>query len=508
LERHLKSSENEVGNLEPSGVKVAERIEDSSKMLPKSVVEYVLGVRAQDHDTPTAPLSAQEDEDYIGRARKALPFLEKEIKQFADTVSSVLMAAMNTAAATVQEQLKAWTELPNPPAQQNRWQTAGAKKALQIVSFFNDCFEQFDTAIFPLTYETDVSTAELVSIVRISPEDATGIFDIQPRTQKLAGSTMAHFGAFLDRSFRTNDILWGRLDGAERIIHSMMATVRTGSTEQGSAQLVAKRAADEKAFIKEAQNTIMMDFLQTRRGELAGMLMEIAKSLPITDSPQQADVVRKAIENARVALPVQPFKDAVLSFLTLDKIRAYLGQSPVGRQPDQQTTLESVTRSISIVGGMFQGLSEETKGAGIWLGRIGNVLWWIVQAASTRNIAGLILRRALAALIWLEVLVVLGGFIFNHAVFIVGLEMLIATAALWLTIQFLELYLLRGLSRIWRIVLWIVLVAALIIGLLFTPCGKHLREYAKHKIHNPCASASPPTANCCCVVPPKCCPKQ
>ena len=35
---------------------------------------------------------------------------------------------------------------------------------------------------------------------------------------KLAGVELAHFGAFLKRSWRANDWMWGRLDGAERLV--------------------------------------------------------------------------------------------------------------------------------------------------------------------------------------------------------------------------------------------------------------------------------------------------
>ena len=31
-----------------------------------------------------------------------------------------------------------------------------------------------------------------------------------------------HFGAFLDRGWRQNDILWGRMDGAERILSTVL----------------------------------------------------------------------------------------------------------------------------------------------------------------------------------------------------------------------------------------------------------------------------------------------
>ena len=35
---------------------------------------------------------------------------------------------------------------------------------------------------------------------------------------KLAGVELAHFGAFLKRSWRANDWMWGRLDAAERLV--------------------------------------------------------------------------------------------------------------------------------------------------------------------------------------------------------------------------------------------------------------------------------------------------
>jgi hypothetical protein len=35
---------------------------------------------------------------------------------------------------------------------------------------------------------------------------------------RLAGVSLGHFGGFLDRAWRRNDMLWGRLDAAERLI--------------------------------------------------------------------------------------------------------------------------------------------------------------------------------------------------------------------------------------------------------------------------------------------------
>jgi hypothetical protein len=62
-------------------------------------------------------------------------------------------------------------------------------------------------------------------VYRISPQDATSILDQNApgeKRRKLAGTALFHFGAFLKREWRENDLMWGRLDGAERIIRSIL----------------------------------------------------------------------------------------------------------------------------------------------------------------------------------------------------------------------------------------------------------------------------------------------
>ena len=39
---------------------------------------------------------------------------------------------------------------------------------------------------------------------------------------KLAGMKLNHFGGFLKRSWRANDWLWGRLDGVEHLLASLI----------------------------------------------------------------------------------------------------------------------------------------------------------------------------------------------------------------------------------------------------------------------------------------------
>ena len=88
-----------------------------------------------------------------------------------------------------------------------------------------DQFEYYDQITFPVFYEASLGEAELCEVFRISPRDATAVVDEnspQEKRRKLAGTELFHFGAFLSREWRENDLMWGRLDGAERIIRAVL----------------------------------------------------------------------------------------------------------------------------------------------------------------------------------------------------------------------------------------------------------------------------------------------
>ena len=91
-------------------------------------------------------------------------------------------------------------------------------------------FDHYDLIAFPILYSTEVGEeSDTVDVLRISPEDATSLLDERAAGfHKVAGNELGHFGAFLERAWREDDILWGRLDGAERLIASeLMSRART-----------------------------------------------------------------------------------------------------------------------------------------------------------------------------------------------------------------------------------------------------------------------------------------
>jgi hypothetical protein len=79
-------------------------------------------------------------------------------------------------------------------------------------------FPYWDILVYPIQALANVGERDQVSVARFSPRDATLIPPLDPKEGKLKGVSLAHFGAFLEREYRENDYLWGRLDAAELLL--------------------------------------------------------------------------------------------------------------------------------------------------------------------------------------------------------------------------------------------------------------------------------------------------
>jgi hypothetical protein len=84
-------------------------------------------------------------------------------------------------------------------------------------------FPYWDVLLYPLQTVSDIGERDTVEVVRMSPRDTKLLPPLDPRKPKLAGLGTMHFGAFFDRAGRERDYLWGRLDGAERLIGLLAA---------------------------------------------------------------------------------------------------------------------------------------------------------------------------------------------------------------------------------------------------------------------------------------------
>jgi predicted acylesterase/phospholipase RssA len=83
------------------------------------------------------------------------------------------------------------------------------------------------------------------NFVRMSADcaNAVGLDDMDSPSAKLSGLQVGHFGGFLKRSWRANDWIWGRLDGAWHLVHLLLDETRLLEDEPSQ----RARLADELA---------------------------------------------------------------------------------------------------------------------------------------------------------------------------------------------------------------------------------------------------------------------
>jgi patatin-related protein len=93
-----------------------------------------------------------------------------------------------------------------------------ARRADLLVRYLG--FPFWDVLLYPINALAEVGERDHVQVMRMSPRDAKLLG--REGEARLKGIGMHHFGAFFDRAGRENDYLWGRLDGAERLVEILI----------------------------------------------------------------------------------------------------------------------------------------------------------------------------------------------------------------------------------------------------------------------------------------------
>jgi patatin-related protein len=288
-------------------------------------------------------------------------------------------------------------------------QAAGVRKYLwHYLSKFDD----YDQVRFPIMYGTDGNESEVVEVFRISPEDAPSLIDERAESRKpngrlkLAGTSLHHFGAFLDRVWRQNDIMWGRLDGAERLITAMMpypndAPLRT-------------------ALIREAHASILREELSTESRRQLSTLMSEALIRASSGEPIEA-AVEKVMKDLSDSSPVKTrLASAITAIFDDDQSKqdddrlvtfVRLGYQ-VNRKLDPKAVLETISRSTQTIGGIFEDLANKNglDGNGLsWIARLGQFFWGLVQVAVPNSILNKLVHHWLYVLYLFEIVIILFG---------------------------------------------------------------------------------------------------
>jgi predicted acylesterase/phospholipase RssA len=115
-------------------------------------------------------------------------------------------------------------------------------------------FADLDAHLFPLEMVGGLTEKDVIETVRISPLDADKGFSRRSLDQKVAGDALHHFGGFFKRSWRSNDILWGRLDGLCQLVETLLdeKRLRQIAASPASRRLVRARFFDADGSPRQA----------------------------------------------------------------------------------------------------------------------------------------------------------------------------------------------------------------------------------------------------------------
>lgn len=204
-----------------------------------------------------------------------------------------------------------------------------------------------DAIVYPVLRGTGADEAAEVEIYRIGPAEATLYpADIDRgtgrREEKLAGLGLGAFAGFLSYAWRENDILWGRLDGAERIICALMPQ--------------PEDAEVRKRLIGEARRAILNRELGPAQTD--SLLKALAGWMRESMGAEYRDVEKvKARLQELLKKPGDPVAEILAARLEgkgLENfMRTYYKRPPA---PDSREQLEYLGRSLRILSEMIGAL--------------------------------------------------------------------------------------------------------------------------------------------------------
>lgn len=253
--------------------------------------------------------------------------------------------------------------------------TTAARQLRRFLGEYYLRFDTYDQMSFPLYYDTESGEPATVEVVRISPEDATTLIDERGSgLRKLDGTALANFGAFLQRHWRTNDILWGRLDGAERLIAALLPGSEP-ATRSVRGVLIGQA---HRAIVREALRPAGYEQIT---GLLCGAVAEVQARLPVppADDPnaRRDRLRRQLVDGLQPGTPEarRRLDQVVASLLEDDALLQWVKVSREGRQsPDPAPLLDSAARATTITGRLLQTVVAQ-RGQDVpalrWVARLG-----------------------------------------------------------------------------------------------------------------------------------------
>jgi patatin-related protein len=271
-------------------------------------------------------------------------------------------------------------------------------------------FDEYDQMSFPLYYDTGTGEPATVEVLRISPEDAPSLMGergaqgaTSDARRKLAGTALFHFGAFLDAQWRRNDMMWGRLDGCERLLAALFPE--------------DKDKAIREALLQEAQRVILREEMQP--DGYAKLVDGFVKTL----AAQSTATLNQAFNGLWAQLaPTDPQRRTRMA----QALKAVLGDSgligyvrkdyEVNRELDSKATLHTGARALTITGQILEESEKRYRGHAsrtVWITRAGRAANTLFAISTPGSLNQAVFRHWLALLYAFEAFIVAGAVIFS-----------------------------------------------------------------------------------------------
>lgn len=204
-------------------------------------------------DRPAAAELRSTVEDLFGRAQIAPYLAAHRVQPFVDENRKAIQNLRNTLGAYLNGALEGFGERTY-----NELETLTdglSDAARDDIRAHYIGFPYWDLVTYPPRALSDVAELDEVEVIRVSPLDTHALVPRSPEgapdhRAKLKGVALGHFAAFFRRQWRENDYLWGRLDGAERLLWLI-----EGDTD-GTKEAFAAIAAEETGTLPRAKKLL------------------------------------------------------------------------------------------------------------------------------------------------------------------------------------------------------------------------------------------------------------
>ena len=327
-------------------------------------------------------------------------------------------------------------------------------------------FDDFDQIGFPILYGVEEGESDVVEVIRISPEDATTLINERRERRnsadgvgrrKLAGTALHHFGAFLDRTWRQNDIMWGRLDGAERLITSLLPEP-------------ADKGVREE-MIRQAHVCILKEEMAPQSYRALGNLMSDALMRASAGDPLET-AIAKVIDQLEPGSSVRKRLETVISnSLKEEELLRFITEGyEVNRNIDAKMMLRAVSRSTQVIGNVFEDIANQNSLDGkslAWIARLGQAFWGLVEVAVPGSILNLLMMHWLKVLYVFELVLIGLGFLLSApaAFQTFALKLFAVTLAINITVLLLRDKM-RGKHGLLKVLLYAVIALIVLLAVI------------------------------------------